>query len=356
MAPVSVRSLRKRFGEVEAISGLDLDVEDGELLVLLGPSGCGKTTLLRLIAGLEKATEGDVAIAGRIVNDLPPKDRDIAMVFQNFALYPHMTVRDNLLFGLKARGGDRSLMARRLDEVAAMLDLMALLDRYPRQLSGGQRQRVAMGRAIVRHPQVFLFDEPLSNIDANLRVRMRTEIKSLQQELRTTAIYVTHDQAEAMTIADRIVVMNHGRIEQIGSPLRIYDYPANQFVAGFIGAPSMNFLKGLIRRRDGLAFFETAGGAMLPLPATAAGEEGRAVVYGFRPENVDLSDINGLPSQVGVVEPTGAITYVFSKSAGISICSAFAERLTFRPGEEIRLLPRLGSVRLFDGESGIALN
>jgi len=181
MAPVSVRGLRKQFGEVEAISGLDLDVADGELLVLVGPSGCGKTTLLRLIAGLEKATEGDVAIAGRVVNDLPPKDRDIAMVFQNYALYPHMTVRDNLVFGLKARGGDRSLVARRLEEVVAMLGLTALLDRYPRQLSGGQRQRVAMGRAIVRHPQVFLFDEPLSNIDANLRVRMRTEIKSLQQ-------------------------------------------------------------------------------------------------------------------------------------------------------------------------------
>ena len=356
MAPVSVRGLRKQFGEVEAISGLDLDVADGELLVLVGPSGCGKTTLLRLIAGLEKATEGDVAIAGRVVNDLPPKDRDIAMVFQNYALYPHMTVRDNLVFGLKARGGDRSLVARRLEEVVAMLGLAALLDRYPRQLSGGQRQRVAMGRAIVRHPQVFLFDEPLSNIDANLRVRMRTEIKSLQQQLRTTAIYVTHDQAEAMTIADRIVVMNHGRIEQIGLPLSIYDHPANQFVAGFIGAPSMNFLQGRIRRRDGLAYFETAEGSVLRLPENAAREDGRAVVYGFRPENVDISNTDGLPSQVGVVEPTGAITYVFSRSAGVSICSAFAERISFHPGEEIRLLPRLASVRLFDGESGTALN
>ena len=356
MALVSVRGLHKRFGEVEAIRGLDLDVNDGELLVLVGPSGCGKTTLLRLIAGLEKASEGDVAIAGRVVNDLPPKDRDIAMVFQNYALYPHMTVRDNLVFGLKARGGDRSSVARRLEEVAAMLDLTRLLDRYPRQLSGGQRQRVAMGRAIARHPQVFLFDEPLSNIDANLRVRMRTEIKSLQQQLRTTAIYVTHDQAEAMTIADRIVVMNHGRIEQIGSPLSIYDHPANQFVAGFIGAPSMNFLQGHIRRRDGLTYFETSEGALLPLPENAVREDGRPVVYGFRPENVDISDTEGLPSQVAVVEPTGAITYVFSKTAGVSICSAFAERTTFRQGEEIRLVPRLASIRLFDGESGTALN
>ena len=356
MAPVSVRRLRKRFGEVEAINGLDMDVNDGELLVLVGPSGCGKTTLLRVIAGLEKATEGDVVIAGRVVNELPPKDRDIAMVFQNYALYPHMTVRENVLFGLKARGGDRDLMAGRLKEVAVMLDLAPLLDRYPRQLSGGQRQRVAMGRAIARHPQVFLFDEPLSNIDANLRVRMRTDIKSLQQQLRTTAIYVTHDQAEAMTIADRIVVMNHGQIEQIGSPLSIYDHPANQFVAGFIGAPSMNFLQGRIRRRNGLGFFEAADGTMLPLPTNAAGEDGCAVTYGFRPENVDISTTDGLPSAVGVVEPTGAITYVFSKGAGVSICSAFAERITFRPGEEIRLLPRLASVRLFDSESGIALS
>jgi multiple sugar transport system ATP-binding protein len=352
MAPVSVTGLRKRFGEVEAISGFDMDVADGELMVLVGPSGCGKTTLLRIIAGLEPPDAGEIRIGGRVVNDLPPKDRDIAMVFQNYALYPHMTVRQNLIFGLKARGAHPSLMVQRLEEVAAMLGLDPVLDRYPRQLSGGQRQRVAMGRAIVRNPQVFLFDEPLSNVDANLRVRMRTEIKALQQSLRTTSIYVTHDQAEAMTIADRIVVMAHGRVEQIGAPLEIYDRPANRFVAGFIGSPSMNFLDGSIRRADGRAWFRSAGGGLLPIPENAPGEEGRAVVYGVRPEHLQLASADGIPVTVSVVEPTGAITYIFSSFAGLTICSAMAERCDLRPGAEIRLQPRLHGVHLFDARTG----
>jgi multiple sugar transport system ATP-binding protein len=355
MAPVKVAGLRKRFGEVEAISGFDMEVADGELMVLVGPSGCGKTTLLRIIAGLEPPDAGEIRIGERLVNDVPPKDRDIAMVFQNYALYPHMTVRQNLMFGLKARGTHPSIMVRRLEDVAAMLGLGPLLDRYPKQLSGGQRQRVAMGRAIVRNPQVFLFDEPLSNLDANLRVRMRTEIKALQQSLRTTAIYVTHDQGEAMTIADRIVVMDHGRAEQIGTPLQIYDRPANRFVAGFIGSPSMNFLEGSIRRTDGRAWFRSEGGALLPIPQNGPGEEGRAVVLGVRPEHLQPASAEGLSATVSVVEPTGPITYVFSSFAGATICSAVVERCELRPGEPIRLCPRVDGIHLFDARTGTAL-
>jgi multiple sugar transport system ATP-binding protein len=355
MASVGVRGLRKRFGEVEAISGFDMDVADGELMVLVGPSGCGKTTLLRIIAGLESPTAGEIRIGGRLVNDVPPKDRDIAMVFQNYALYPHMTVRQNLLFGLKARGTPPSTMAERLEEAAGMLGLAPLLDRYPRQLSGGQRQRVAMGRAIVRDPQVFLFDEPLSNVDANLRVRMRTEIKALQQSLRTTCIYVTHDQAEAMTIADRMVIMNQGRVEQIGAPLDMYDRPANRFVAGFIGSPSMNLLEGSIDRTDGRAVFRSAAGVTLPIPQNAPGSDGRAVIYGIRPEHLQLAPAEGIAATVRVVEPTGAVTYIFSALAGMTICAAVAERCQLHPGEQIRLLPRLDSVHLFDAGTGNAI-
>jgi multiple sugar transport system ATP-binding protein len=355
MAPVKVAGLRKRFGEVEAISGFDIEVADGELMVLVGPSGCGKTTLLRMIAGLEPPDAGEIRIGERLVNDVPPKDRDIAMVFQNYALYPHMTVRQNLTFGLKARGTQPSIVARRLEDVAGMLGLAPLLERYPRQLSGGQRQRVAMGRAIVRNPQVFLFDEPLSNLDANLRVRMRTEIKALQQSLRTTAIYVTHDQGEAMTIADRIVVMDRGRVEQIGTPLEIYDRPANRFVAGFIGSPSMNFLEGSIRRTDGRAWFRCDAGALVPIPQNAPGEEGRAVVLGVRPEHLQPASSDGLAVRVTVVEPTGAITYVFSSFAGTTICSAVTERCELRPGEQLRLSPRIDAIHLFDARTGGAI-
>jgi multiple sugar transport system ATP-binding protein len=355
MASVGVTGLSKRFGAVEAIARFDMEVADGELMVLVGPSGCGKTTLLRVIAGLEPPTTGEIRIGGRRVNELPPKDRDIAMVFQNYALYPHMTVRQNLLFGLKARGTPSAVMNARLESAAAKLGLAPLLDRYPRQLSGGQRQRVAMGRAIVRDPQVFLFDEPLSNIDANLRVRMRTEIKALQQSLRATSIYVTHDQAEAMTIADRIVVMNHGRVEQIGTPLEVYDRPVNRFVAGFIGSPAMNFLPGSIRRGDGHAVFRSEAGIELPIPQNAPGEEGREVVYGIRPEHLQPAEVDGAPATVTVVEPTGALTYLFASLGGVSICSAIAERSRLRAGQEIRLRPRLEAVHLFDARTGNAI-
>ena len=256
MASVAIRDVRKAFGATAVIHGVDISIRDGEFVVLVGPSGCGKSTLLRMIAGLENITGGEIRIGDRVVNRLPPKERDVAMVFQNYALYPHMTVADNMAFSMKLRGAPKSEIDERVNRAAAILGLSQLLQRFPRQLSGGQRQRVAMGRAIVRDPQVFLFDEPLSNLDAKLRVQMRTEIKELHQRLKTTTIYVTHDQIEAMTMADKIVVMHDGRVEQIGAPLELYDRPDNLFVAGFIGSPAMNMLKGRIRA-NGAATFES---------------------------------------------------------------------------------------------------
>src|SRR3990172_1659398 len=264
MASVDIRGARKRFGLTEIIHGVDVAIGDGEFAVLVGPSGCGKSTLLRMIAGLEEISAGEIAIGGRVVNALPPKERDVAMVFQNYALYPHMTVADNMAFSLKLRRADSGLIERRVREAADILGLKPYLAPYPRQLSGGQRQRVAMGRAIVRDPQVFLFDEPLSNLDAKLRVQMRVEIKALHQRLRTTSVYVTHDQVEAMTMADRIVVMHDGRVEQIGTPLELYDNPRNLFVAGFIGSPAMNFIPGTLRRQGERVWVEADGGTVLP--------------------------------------------------------------------------------------------
>ena len=264
MATIEIRGVDKAFGATHVLYDVDLEVADGEFLVLVGPSGCGKSTLLRLIAGLEEVSDGEIIIGGRVVNDLPPKDRDIAMVFQNYALYPHMTVRENMAFSLKLRKEPKGTVATKVSAAADTLNLAGFLDRYPRQLSGGQRQRVAMGRAIVRDPQVFLFDEPLSNLDAKLRVQMRVEIKSLHQRLHATSVYVTHDQIEAMTMADRIVVLQDGRVEQIGSPLELYDHPANLFVAGFIGSPAMNFVRGRLRRRDDAVWVETSDGTRLP--------------------------------------------------------------------------------------------
>src|SRR5688572_29044021 len=253
MADVTLRKVVKRYDEVEAVRGIDLEIKDHEFVVLVGPSGCGKSTTLRMIAGLEEITEGEIAIDDIVVNDVPPKDRDIAMVFQNYALYPHMTVAENMSFGLRLKRFPKAEIKERVDEAARILDISELLDRKPRALSGGQRQRVAMGRAIVRHPKVFLFDEPLSNLDAKLRVQMRTEIKRVHKKVRTTTVYVTHDQVEAMTLADRVVVMNHGRIEQIGPPNHLYHSPATRFVAGFIGSPSMNFIPSkLAQAGDGL--------------------------------------------------------------------------------------------------------
>ncbi len=265
MASVTLRAIEKFFGSVKVIHGVDIDIGDGEFVVLVGPSGCGKSTLLRMIAGLEEISAGQISIGDRVVNNVTPRDRDVAMVFQNYALYPHKTVYDNMAFGLKLRKADRKLIAERVKRAADILGLGELLGRYPRQLSGGQRQRVAMGRAIVRDPQLFLFDEPLSNLDAKLRVQMRTEIRSLHQKLKTTSVYVTHDQVEAMTMADRIVVLQDGRVAQIGAPIELYDRPANLFVAGFIGSPTMNVLTGTLKRSNGTAWVETDSKLRLPL-------------------------------------------------------------------------------------------
>jgi multiple sugar transport system ATP-binding protein len=267
VATVSIRDVRKRFGSTEVLHGVSFDIGDGEFVILVGPSGCGKSTLLRMIAGLENISGGEIAIGDRVVNNVAPKERDIAMVFQNYALYPHMTVRDNMAFALSLVKTPKEVIEKQVARAADILGLAPYLNRYPRQLSGGQRQRVAMGRAIVRDPQVFLFDEPLSNLDAKLRVQMRAEIKELHQRLTTTTVYVTHDQIEAMTMADRIVVMNNGNVEQVGEPLELYDRPRNMFVAGFIGSPAMNFLPGTLRREGSDAFVELTDGTRLPAPA-----------------------------------------------------------------------------------------
>jgi multiple sugar transport system ATP-binding protein len=348
MAPVSLRQVRKAFGSTEVLHGVDVEIEDGEFVILVGPSGCGKSTLLRMIAGLENVTKGEIAIAGRVVNDVPPKARDIAMVFQNYALYPHMTVRDNMAFSLVLAKAPKEAIDQHVARAAQILGLTQLLNRFPRQLSGGQRQRVAMGRAIVRDPQVFLFDEPLSNLDAKLRVQMRTEIKELHQRLKTTSIYVTHDQIEAMTMADKIVVMKDGVVEQTGDPLALYDRPNNVFVAGFIGSPAMNMVPGTARGNGVGARVEFAGGITLPLPN---GHGERPAVYGIRPEHFRLCP-DGLPATVHVVEPTGSETQVMAHLGTTPILCAFRERVSARPGETIHILPDPALAHLFDAETG----
>ncbi len=346
MAEVSIREVRKAFGTTQILHGVNVEVADGEFVILVGPSGCGKSTLLRMIAGLENISRGEIAIGGRVVNNVPPKERDIAMVFQNYALYPHMTVRENMAFSLTLAKAPKVVMDQKVGRAADILGLDRLLDRYPRQLSGGQRQRVAMGRAIVRDPQVFLFDEPLSNLDAKLRVQMRGEIKDLHQRLGTTTVYVTHDQVEAMTMADKIVVMQGGHVEQIGAPLELYDTPANMFVAGFIGSPSMNFIKGHIRNN---AF--QVGDISLPLPNTRGVEEGKPVIYGIRPEHWML-DANGIPAVMRLVEPTGSETQVVAEFEGHRVVCAFRERVPDRPGEILHITPDPGCVHLFDDATG----
>ncbi|MET0599352.1 MAG: sn-glycerol-3-phosphate ABC transporter ATP-binding protein UgpC [Mesorhizobium sp.] len=350
MASVAIRDVRKAFGATEVIHGVSVAIGDGEFVVLVGPSGCGKSTLLRMIAGLENITAGEIRIGERVVNNLPPKERDVAMVFQNYALYPHMTVAANMGFSLKLRGAPRTEIDTRVERAAGILGLSPLLARYPRQLSGGQRQRVAMGRAIVRDPQVFLFDEPLSKLDAKLRVAMRTEIKELHQRLETTTVYVTHDQIEAMTMADKIVVMHDGLVEQIGAPLELYDRPDNLFVAGFIGSPAMNFLKGTIRH-NGQAGFDGPGGVRLPLAAAPAAADGRLAIYGVRPEHFAIAD-DGAETEIQVVEPTGSEIQVVARLGGEDVIAVFRERHQFKPGDKIRLKPDPRFVHLFDEPTG----
>ncbi|MBX3568041.1 MAG: sn-glycerol-3-phosphate ABC transporter ATP-binding protein UgpC [Rhizobiaceae bacterium] len=352
MAEVEIRNVRKAYGAVKVIHGVTFDIADGEFVILVGPSGCGKSTLLRMIAGLENISGGQIAIGKKVVNAVPPKNRDIAMVFQNYALYPHMTVAENMGFSLVMKGVQKAEIARRVADAAGILDLDALLARYPRELSGGQRQRVAMGRAIVRDPQVFLFDEPLSNLDAKLRVQMRTEIKALHQRLGTTTVYVTHDQVEAMTMADRIVVMHKGVVEQIGTPLELYDRPVNQFVAGFIGSPAMNLLSGGI----GEGGFVSDKGLKLPVTVQGHGDKGRPVAYGIRPEHIRMSD-DGLPVRVSLVEPTGSETQVMVEAdSGETISCVFRDRFSATPGSTIRIAPHPNLVHLFDGETGARIS
>ena len=357
MASVTIAQVKKRFGSVDILHGVDIEIPDGSFTVLVGPSGCGKSTLLRMIAGLEQISGGEVRIGPQRVNELPPKQRDIAMVFQNYALYPHMTVRENMAFSLMLAKLDKATMDAKVARAAGILGLNELLDRYPRQLSGGQRQRVAMGRAIVRDPQVFLFDEPLSNLDAKLRVAMRTEIKELHQRLKTTSIYVTHDQIEAMTMGDQIVVMRDGKIEQTGSPLELYDRPANLFVAGFIGSPSMNFLPATLRRQGGSASVELSDGTRLPAPRNSEGSDGQPVIYGTRPEHLMLGDgragsAPAIPTEVKVVEPTGADTFVACRHGGKELSVVFRDRHAFAPGSTIHLQPDVDRAHLFDAASG----
>jgi multiple sugar transport system ATP-binding protein len=351
MAPVDFINVRKSFGAVPIIKGVNIEIADGEFVILVGPSGCGKSTLLRMLAGLENITAGEIRIGGRVVNKMPPKERDIAMVFQNYALYPHMTVAENMGFSLLMNGVSKLEIAAMVKPAAEILGLTNLLDRYPRQLSGGQRQRVAMGRAIVRNPQVFLFDEPLSNHDAKLRVQMRVEIKELHQRLKTTTVYVTHDQIEAMTMADKIVVMHDGIVEQIGAPLELYDRPVNLFVAGFIGSPAMNMIEGRLSPSDASVFLTTAGTA-LPLARSIDAAKGKALIYGLRPEHVRL-EANGIPATVVVTEPTGSETQVIVRIGQSDLTLMFHERIDVRPGETLHLAIDKSAVHLFDKETGM---
>ena len=351
MAPVDFVNVRKSFGATPIIKGVNIDIADGEFVILVGPSGCGKSTLLRMLAGLENITAGEIRIGGRVVNKMPPKERDIAMVFQNYALYPHMTVAENMGFSLLMNGVPKSEIEAKVKPAAEILGLTKLLDRYPRQLSGGQRQRVAMGRAIVRDPQVFLFDEPLSNLDAKLRVQMRVEIKELHQRLKTTTVYVTHDQIEAMTMADKIVVMHDGIVEQIGAPLDLYDRPNNLFVAGFIGSPAMNMIEGTISAigPEGVSHRQTAPRCRWQSPSMRRRARPWSMACG---PNMCASTPSGIPATVVVTEPTGAETQVIARLGGSDLTLVFHERIHVNPGDTLRIAINEAAVHVFDKETG----
>jgi multiple sugar transport system ATP-binding protein len=363
MATVSLKKLFKRYGATPVVHGIDLEVRDREFIALVGPSGCGKSTTLRMIAGLEEISDGLIEIGGRVVNDLPPRSRNISMVFQSYALYPHMTVRENMGFSLKIAGAPKSEMDRRVAEASAILGLDHLLERRPSQLSGGQRQRVAMGRAIVRDPDVFLFDEPLSNLDAKLRTQMRTEIKKLHAKVNSTVIYVTHDQVEAMTLSDRIVIMRDGHIEQVGTPDEVFRRPQTRFVAGFIGSPPMNLTDATID--DGALAF--AGGTRLPLPGQfkANVQAGRKIVFGLRPDDVyptghgihsgSVSDVHEIELPVTVTEPLGNETLVFAEFDGKDWVSRMLNPKPLKAGEKVKLSLDLSQAHLFDAETGKSL-
>jgi multiple sugar transport system ATP-binding protein len=359
MAQVSLRKLVKAYEDnVQAVKGIDLEIADHEFVVLVGPSGCGKSTTLRMIAGLEEITDGDVAIGGTVVNDIPPRDRDIAMVFQNYALYPHMSVFENMAFGLTLRKFPKEEIKRRVDNAARILDIVPLLERKPKALSGGQRQRVAMGRAIVRDPKVFLFDEPLSNLDAKLRVQMRTEIKKVHQTVRTTTVYVTHDQVEAMTLADRVVVMNHGVIEQVGPPQELYHHPATRFVAGFIGSPAMNFIPARLEGDAQSLRVVLADGTALPVPpgraARYAGHTGKPILFGLRPEHLtdrkptEKRNIADFPAVPEVIEPMGMETLVHLRVDGAEVSARLDPACPVAVGEPITLAADMDQMHVID--------
>ncbi|MDA4846178.1 ABC transporter ATP-binding protein [Hoeflea poritis] len=351
MASVTLSSVSKSFGAVKVLENISTEIHEGEFVVLVGPSGCGKSTLLRMIAGLEDITEGTISIAGQVVNDTAPKERDIAMVFQNYALYPHMTVAENMAFSMTLAGSSKAEKERRVREAADILGLNDLLERKPKALSGGQRQRVAMGRAIVRSPRVFLFDEPLSNLDAKLRVAMRAEIRALHQRLKSTSIYVTHDQVEAMTMADRIVVLNGGKIEQVGAPLKLYDDPANTFVASFIGSPAMNFMEAEIMDGDGGRSLVLQSGAKITAPAWCSRPSGTPVTIGVRPEHF-LFGQEGVEMSVEVVEHTGSETHIIANHGSQKIVAVTNQRLDAAYGDKMKLGFPTGTMLLFDRETG----
>jgi multiple sugar transport system ATP-binding protein len=366
MAQVALRNVVKFFDRTPAVQGVDLDIVDREFIVLVGPSGCGKTTTLRMIAGLEECTSGEIYIGDQLVNDVPPKNRDIAMVFQNYALYPHMTVFENMSFGLRLKKFPKDEIRRRVEEAARILDISSLLDRRPKQLSGGQRQRVAMGRAIVRHPKVFLFDEPLSNLDAKLRVQMRTEIKKVHRQVTTTTVYVTHDQIEAMTLADRVVIMNGGRIEQIGTPYDVYHHPRTRFVAGFIGSPTMNLLPcRLVANGSGLSV-QLSDQLAFPVPAARTARYrprvGEELAFGLRPEHMTEMRGESLPPervafevQLDVVEPMGMETMVYFQVGDIEVCARVDPIAAGNPGEKMRLVADLNHMHLIDPRTDLVI-
>ena len=351
MANVTIDKVVKRYGSVEVVHGIDAEIADGEFVVLVGPSGCGKSTLLRMIAGLEEISGGEISIGNRVVNDLPPKSRDISMVFQNYALYPHMTVEENMGFSLTLAGASKADKAKQVRQAAEILGLVPLLDRKPKALSGGQRQRVAMGRSIVRNPQVFLFDEPLSNLDAKLRVQMRGEIKALHRRLGTTMVYVTHDQIEAMTMADRIVVMQSGRIEQIGTPLELYDRPANMFVAQFIGSPAMNLFSTVVTD-GGLVL---ADGHAIGIAPPGNVRPGQKIIVGKRPEEIDLVQHSALEATVENVEPTGSETFAEMSFHGRMISLVLRDRPNLEIGSRQHLSLTRGAIHFFDEETGLRI-
>lgn len=366
MADVTLRKVIKRYDEVEAVRGIDLDIADHEFIVLVGPSGCGKSTTLRMIAGLEDISDGDIMIGGDVVNDVPPKDRDIAMVFQNYALYPHMTVAENMSFGLRLKHYPKAEIKARVTEAARLLDITDLIDRKPKQLSGGQRQRVAMGRAIVRNPKVFLFDEPLSNLDAKLRVQMRIEIKKVHQKVRTTTVYVTHDQVEAMTLADRVVVMNKGRIEQIGTPNELYHKPATRFVAGFIGSPAMNFIPCRLEDAGGSLQIRLTDRIAFALPPARAARYNALprtdkLLLGIRPEHLTEAHahlgpgVETFDTVLDVTEPMGMETLVYFGLDGTPICGRVDPNAGATDGAPMRLAMDLNNMHLLNEETGVVL-